>query len=165
MSQWRIDSDATRFHISMEPGLPGVGVDVHGITGSFEATLGDDGLPRLDAPMTGEFAMTVSDLELGNALLTGAVRRWLGGDDRVAVSGRLGEIADLGDERYRVVMGVDMRGRRHRFEGRGHTSLTDAGHLRVVGRTHVDPRAIGIPLPPLVRIRSIADWDIALVPS
>ena len=41
MSRWTIDTDASRFRITFQPGLPGVGMSIRGITGTFVAEVDD----------------------------------------------------------------------------------------------------------------------------
>lgn len=161
MAHWRVDPDRTRFRISFRPGPPGMSVHISGVTGTFEATVDEAGRPDLSRPLTGSFAMTVDDLQLGNTLLTTAVRRWLGGSDEVAVTGRIGEISPAGDA-YELVVELGLRGQTHRLAGISRTERTPEGDLVVIGGTVVDPRRLGVPIPPLVPLRSRADWTIHL---
>lgn len=165
MSHWTIDQHRTSLRISFQPGLPGVGVHVRGVNGSFEATIDEHGRPDLDREIHGEFSVTVDDLQLGNKLLTAAVKPWLGGDDEVAIVGEIHRIEPYDDERYRMHLRMTMRGETHEIESRGRSRLTADGDLRVLGKTKVDPRDLGVPIPKVLRLRSIAEWDIHLVPD
>jgi hypothetical protein len=162
MAAWQIDPEHTRFTVSFEPGLPGVGVHVRGFTGTFDAAIDEYGRPDFDQPVAGAFVMTVDDLQLGNRLLTTAVRSWLGNDEEIGVTGTIGEVTPYDDERHRLIVALTMRGETHRLEGRGRSELTPSGVLRVRGRSRVDPRQLGVPIPKVIRVRSIAEWDLHL---
>ena len=165
MSRWRIDTEQASFKVTFKPGVPGVGLRVRGITGTFEATLDERGQPDLDHPIEGEFQVTVDDLSLGPPLLDRAVRGFLGGDDEVAVRGWMGEAEPQGDDRYRFALDLELRGVEERIHAHARTALQPDGAVLVLGVSEVDPKRLGIPIPRMLPLRCKADWNLRVVPA
>jgi hypothetical protein len=165
VSRWRIDTEQASFKVTFKPGVPGVGLRVRGITGTFEATLDERGQPHLDHPIEGEFRVTVDDLSLGPPLLDRAVRGFLGGDDAVAVSGWMGEAEPVGDDRYRFALDLELRGVQERIHADARTALQPDGTVLVHGVSEVDPKRLGIPIPRILPLRCKADWDLRILPD
>ena len=163
MSRWRIDTEATSFRITFKPGVPGVGLRVQGITGTFEATLDERGRPHLEHPVEGEFQMTVDDLSLGPPLLDRAVRGFLRGADEIAVRGWMGDVVPLGHDEYRFGIRLELRGTEDRTDAVGRTALLEDGSVKVSGTCEVDPRGLGVPLPRLLPLRCRAAWDLRIL--
>lgn len=165
MSRWRIDSERTSFFVSFRPGLPGLGLRVTGVTGTFEATLDARGQPHLEHPIEGEFQMTVDDLSLGPPVFSRAVGSFLGGDDEVAVRGWMGDVHPLGDDEYRFGLRLHLRGNEDTIDAVGRTALLEDGTVKVHGTSEVDPRGLGVPIPRLIPLRCRAAWDLRILPD
>lgn len=165
MSRWRIDTEQTSFRITFKPGVPGVGLRVRGITGTFEATLDERGRPHLEHPVEGEFQVTVDDLSLGPPLLDRAVRGFLRGDEAVAVKGWMGDVRPEGDDRYRFAIHLELRGVRDRIDAVGHTALQPDGTVAVHGTSEVDPKRLGVPIPRLLPLTARAAWELRILPD
>lgn len=162
VSHFEIDSAHTTFGVTTRPGMPGVGARVSGVTGHVVATIDDDGVADLTQPVSGAFHLTVGDLDTGNKLVTAAVRQLLGSAHETAVAGRILEARPRPDGRIDLVMTVELRGRTVRLVGAGRLTPRPAGQLEATGATMVDPRAFGLPLPPLVNLMVHVRWRIAL---
>lgn len=165
MSRWRIDTEHTSFKVTFKPGVPGVGLRVRGVTGTFEATLDDEGQPDLDLPVEGEFEVTVDDLSLGPPLLDRAVRGFLGGDEAIAARGWMGDVEPANDGQFRFALRLELRGVEDRIEALGRTALQPDGSVLVKGTSEVNPKRLGIPLPRLLPLTCKADWDLRIVPD
>jgi hypothetical protein len=165
VSRWRIDTERASFRITFKPGVPGVGLNVRGITGTFEATLDERGRPHLDHPVEGEFQVTVDDLHLGPPILDRAVRGFLAGDEAVAVRGWMGDVRPEGDDHYRFALHLELRGIEDRIETIGRTALQPDGTVAVNGFTHVEPKRLGIPIPRLLPLTCKAHWDLRILPD
>ena len=165
MSRWRIDTEQASFRVSFRPGVPGVGLRVRGITGTFEATLDERGHPDLDHPVEGSFEITVDDLSLGPPLLDRAVRGFLGGDEALAASGWMGDVEPHGDDRYRFALRLVLRGVEDTVAAVGRTALQPDGTVLVSGVSEVDPKRLGIPIPRLLPLVAKADWDLRILPD
>jgi len=160
-----IDTDNSSFRVTFQPGLPGVGLSIRGVTGTFTATLDERGQPDLDQPVEGEFAMTAHDLDLGHPLLGRVVGAFLDGDDDVPVHGWMGDIEPLGDDRYRYGIRLHLRGADHEIAAEGRTTLDPDGSLRVHGTCRVDPRDVGVPIPRFIPLRCLTTWDLRVLPE
>jgi hypothetical protein len=165
VSRWRIDTEQASFKVTFKPGVPGVGLRVRGITGTFEATLDARGQPHLEHPVEGQFHVTVDDLHLGPPILDRAVRGFLRGDEAVAVKGWMGDVQPEGDDRYRFSLRIELRGVEDRIDAVGRTALQPDGTVRVHGTSEVDPKRLGIPIPRLLPLRCKADWDLLILPD
>jgi hypothetical protein len=165
VSRWRIDTERTSFRITFKPGVPGVGLRVRGITGTFEATLDERGRPHLEHPVEGEFQVTVDDLSLGPPLLDRAVRGFLGGEEAVAVRGWMGDVVPEGDDQYRFGLRLELRGTQDRMDAIGRNALQADGSVQVDGTSEVDPRGLGVPLPRLLPLKCRAAWELRIVPD
>lgn len=165
MTRWLIDTDRSSFRVTFQPGLPGVGLSIRGVTGTFVADLDDRGQPDLDHPVEGEFHLTAHDLDLGHPLLGRAARVFLDGDDEVAVQGWMGDVQPLGDDRYRFGLRLHLRGADHHIDAEGRTTLQPDGSVQVHGTCRVDPRDLGVPLPRLIPLHCLTDWDLRVVPE
>ncbi len=165
MSRWRIDTENTSFKVTFKPGVPGVGLRVRGITGTFEATLDERGHPDLEHPVEGEFEVTVDDLSLGPPLLDRAVRGFLGGDEAIAARGWMGDVVPVGDEQYRFALRIELRGVQDRIDAIGRTELQPDGTVQVSGTSEVNPKRLGIPIPRLLPLICKAHWDLRILPE
>ncbi len=165
MSRWRIDTHRTSFRVSFQPGMPGLGVQIRGVTGTLYADLDERGQPDLNQPVEGTFELTLDDLRLGNALLTRAARSWLGDEDQVAMTGWMGDVEPLGDDNYRFEVRLRMRGDEHPLEAHGRTALQPDGSVQVHGTSEVDPRRLGVALPRFVPLRCRTLWDLRVLPD
>lgn len=164
MTSYEIVSDETRFEMGTRPGIPGLSVHISGVQGSFEATL-VDGRIDLEQPAHGSFSLLVDELRAGNAFVTAGVRQWLGREDGTAVRGELTEVRLLDDRRYDLLMRIDIRGRAVPLKGVGRVSVRPTGLLEVAGTTMCDPRAFGVPLPPLLNLMVHVRWRLVLTES
>lgn len=166
MGRWVIDDERASVRISVRPGPPGLALTVRGITGTFDITIGDDDRPDLHHPITGPFALAVADLDVGPAPVTRLARTLLRqGDDEVGVEGAIRDTERTkghGDDAFRFVIDVTVRGRTDTIKGEGLTGVAGPDGLRVEGRTFIDPRGLGIKIPLTGRMRSVADWDLWL---
>ncbi len=165
MSRYEIVTEHTTFHVSTRPGMPGVGARVSGVTGQFDAAISDDGAVDLDEPVTGSFTLTVDDLETGNRLVNAGVRQFLGSRSEVAVAGRILSAKARDDGRTQLSMAVDIRHRTVKLVGMGRLRLDHEGRLEAAGDTMCDPRAFGVPLPPLVNLMVHVRWRMVLRPA
>lgn len=163
MSRWWIDPHRTAFRVTFN--LPGLAVNIRGVTGTFLADLDERGQPDLSQPVEGDFAMTVDDLQLGNALLTKVVKRWLGDDDHVAISGWMGDVEPVGDDQYRYHLRLRLRGEEHGMQAIGRTALQPDGSVQVHGSSEVDPRQVGVPIPRAIPLRVRTSYDLRVVPT
>lgn len=158
-----IDTDRTTFRITFKPGIPGLGVHITGVSGEFTATLDEHGTPDLDQPIEGSFAMRLDDLQLGNRLITAAVKGWLGGDTEVPITGRLGAVTPIDGHHHLLELLITMQGTEHRIESRGSTEVHEDGTFVVHGTATVDPRDVGVPIPSFLGLRTRASWRIHLL--
>lgn len=172
MSRWSIDSDASRFRITFQPGLPGVGMSIRGITGTFVADIDEDGRPDLDRPVEGEFEITAHDLDLGHPILGRIVRAFLDGDEEVAAQGWIngmeaigGGRDDAGEDRYRFRLRLHLRGHDHDLDAEGTTQREPDGSITVHGTATVDPRDLGVPIPRFIPLRCLSTWELHVVPA
>jgi hypothetical protein len=165
VSRWRIDTGNTSFKVTFKPGVPGVGLRVRGITGTFEASLDERGQPDLDLPVEGEFEVTVDDLSLGPPILDRAVRGFLGGDDAMAARGWMGDVQPEGDDRYRFKLELELRGVKDTIDAVGTTALQPDGTVKVRGTSEVNPKRLGIPIPRLLPLTCRAAWDLRILPD
>jgi hypothetical protein len=69
------------------------------------------------------------------------------------------------DGRIDLKMTVEIRGRTVKLVGTGRLTPRPSGPLEATGDTLVDPRAFGLPLPPLVNLMVHVRWRIALTPA
>ncbi len=164
MPRYEIATDETKFDVTTRPGIPGVGARVTGVRGMFDATFDEDGKVDLTHPVTGEYTMSVGDLGTGNQLLTAAVRRWLGDAEQTAVQGRIGDVRARADGRLDFSMHIDMKGRHVPLVGTGRIHMRPNGQVEATGGTLCDPRAFGLPLPPLLNLVIHVRWRLLLAP-
>lgn len=164
MSAWTIDSEASRFRITFQPGLPGVGMSIRGITGTFEAVVDDEGRPDLDHPVAGEFEITAHDLDLGHPILGRIVAAFLDGDDEVAAQGWIDGMEAIDDERYRFRLRLHLRGHDTDLDAEGTTARQADGSITVHGTATVDPRDLGVPIPRFLPLRCRSAWELHVVP-
>ncbi len=163
MALYEIDPERTTFEVRVRPGLPMPVARVTGLTGSFEVTLDDEGEVDLRHPIVGNFAMQMDDLNMGNPVMTMAAKRFLAGDDGLAITGGIDGI-EPHPAGYQLGMTMTFRGGTHRMDAVG--AMDRVGEeMLVTGRTRVNPRDIGVRLPPMVKLAMIADWKIALTPT
>ncbi len=165
VSRWRIDTENTSFKVTFKPGVPGVGLRVRGITGTFEATLDERGHPDLAHPVEGDFEVTVDDLSLGPPILDRAVRGFLGGDEAIAARGWMGDVEPVGDDQYRFALRLELRGVQDQIDAIGRTELRPDGTVQVRGTSEVNPKRLGIPLPRLLPLTCKARWDLRILPD
>lgn len=169
MGDWVIDTDGSRFRITFQPGLPGVGLSIRGITGTFVATLDDHGRPDLDHPVAGEFEITAHDLDLGHPVLGRVVKTFLDGDDEVAAQGWIDGMEPAGggdgEDRYRIALRLHLRGHDHALDAEGTTRVEPDGSITVRGTTVVDPRDLGVPIPRFIPLRCRSAWDLRVLPA
>ena len=158
---YEIDSEQTRFEMGTRPGIPGLSVRISGVTGSFEATF-VDGAVDLTQPVHGEFAMHVDELRAGNAFVTAGVRQWLGREDGTAVRGEVTEVRARDDRRYDLLMRIHLLDRTVPLKGTGRVAIRPTGPIEATGVTMCDPRAFGVPLPPLLNLMVHVRWRIVL---
>ena len=161
MTSYGIVSDETRFEMGTRPGIPGLGVRISGVQGSFEATFVDQQVD-LDQPVSGEFTLLVDELTAGNAFVTAGVRHWLGREGGTAVRGTITEVRARDDHRYDVLMKIDIRDRMVPLKGVGRVSFRPTGLIEIAGTTMCDPRAFGVPLPPLLNLMVHVRWRLVL---
>jgi hypothetical protein len=66
---------------------------------------------------------------------------------------------------YRMTLRLELMGRTHRLEATGAVQPPGPdGSVRVSGHTEVDPRRLGVPLPPVPRVACRVAWRILLRP-
>jgi hypothetical protein len=160
----RIDQDASGFTINLQPGPPGLAIEVSGVQGGFEVTVTPDGRVDLDAPLSGRFEMDVHQLDLGNRFLTAGAKRFLaGGETRATVVGELVDARSDDGRTFDADLMLHVRGRSVPVEGTCVFSVADDDVLRVTGSAVCDPRAFGIALPPLMRPKARVRWDLHLI--
>ncbi len=160
-----IATDETKFDVTTRPGIAGVGARVTGVRGTFEASFDDEGKADLDQPLTGDFSMAVGDIGTGNQLLTAGVKRWLGDAKQTAVQGRISDVRGRPDGRLDFAMHIDVKGRHVPLVGTGRIHVRPNGQVEATGGTLCDPRAFGLPLPPLLNLVIHVRWRLLLVPE
>ena len=161
---WRIDTERASARVTFSPGIPGLGITVRGLSGRFDLTLGDDGRPDMRVPIRGEFALALGDLDTGP--FTKVSRSLLAGGDEIPIRGTIRDVARTrgdGHDEFGFTVEVTMRGETHATDGLGTSGVLVGDRLGVEGRTTVNPRAVGIPVPKLLRARGHIVWDLALV--
>ena len=156
--RFRIVPEDTRFDARLRPGPPG-GVQISGVTGEFSAVEGPDGLFDLSHPVEGSFSLQVAELDLGNRILTFAVRQWLGSRP---VQGRLGEARPLDDGTYLMELFMELRGREHLLEGTGSVDAPDGDRSVLHGGMTVKPADIGLHVPGFLVPTTDLTWAIVL---
>ena len=164
MARWRIDTERASARVTFRPGIPGLGITVRGLTGEFDLTLGDDGRPDMRVPVRGDFALALADLDTGP--LTRLSRSLLSGGDSIPIRGTIRDVSRTrGHEHdeFGFVVDVTMRGETHSTDGLGTSGRLDGERLHVEGRTSVNPRAVGVPVPKVLHARGHIVWDLALV--
>ena len=164
VTSYDIVSEETRFEMGTRPGIPGMSVRISGVTGTFDATI-VGGAVDLDQPAHGEFTLHVDELRAGNAFVTAGVRQWLGREDGTAVRGEVTEVRARDDRRYDLLMRIHLLGRTVPLKGTGRLSVRPTGTLEATGVTMCDPRAFGVPLPPLVNLMVHVRWRLVLAES
>ena len=162
MAQWLIDTEGSAFRVTFQPGLPGVGMSIKGVTGTFTADVDEAGRPDLDRPVEGTFQLTAHDLDHGHPLLGRVIRAFLDGDEEVPVHGSIGGVEALEDERLRFRLRLHLRGADHDLDAEGTTEREPDGTLVVHGTARVDPRDLGVPIPRFIPLRCISTWDLRL---
>lgn len=164
MARWRIDTERASARVTFSPGIPGLGITVKGLSGEFDLTLGDDGRPDMSVPIRGEFALALADLDTGP--LTKVSRSLLASGDQIPIRGTIRDVARTrghGHDEFGFTVEVTMRGETHATDGLGTSGVLEGDRLRVEGRTTVNPRAVGVPVPKILRARGHIVWDLALV--
>jgi hypothetical protein len=164
MARWRIDTERASARVTFRPGIPGLGITVRGLSGEFDLTLGDDGRPDMRIPVRGEFALALADLDAGP--LTKVSRSLLSGGDQIPIHGTIRDVARTkghDHDEFGFVVDVTMRGETHSTDGIGTSGVLDGDRLGVEGRTTVNPRAVGVPVPRIFHARGNIVWDLALV--
>lgn len=163
MTLHQIDQDASGFTITLQPGPPGLAIEVSGVQGAFEATVAPDGTVDLEAPLSGRFEMDVHQLDLGNRFLTAGAKRFLsGGATRATVVGELVEARSDDGRTFDADLVLHVRGRSIPVNGTCVFEVAGQDALRVTGGAVCDPRAFGVALPPLVRPKARVRWDLQL---
>jgi hypothetical protein len=166
VQHWRIDTERASARIEFRPGIPGLGITVRGLSGTFDLQLGDDGRPDMDVPITGEFALALADLDMGRDAVTRMSKAWLAGKDEVPIRGTIRNVVRTqGDDHddFAFTIDVEMKGEAHTTDGVGTSGTVDGVRLPIEGRTTVNPRALGLRLPKFLNIRGDVVWDLALV--
>lgn len=164
MARWRIDTERASARVTFRPGIPGLGITVRGLSGEFDLTVGDDGRPDMRVPIRGDFALALADLDTGP--LTKVSKSLLASGDQIPIRGTIRDVARTkghDHDEFGFIVDVNMRGESHSTDGVGTSGRLDGDRLSVEGRTSVNPRAVGIPVPKLFRARGDIVWDLALV--
>jgi len=161
--RYRIDTDAASFTVRFRPGMPGVGARVSGVQGSFDATMDADGRVDLSAPVGGSFTLHIDELQMGNRVLTAATRRWLAGDDEVAVQGAIDDVRPAGDGTYQMALAMTMRHHTYHLSANGSLRATVGDNLAVTGTTEVHPSEVGVPIPRFLPPTVVVAWDLLLL--
>lgn len=164
VTTYAIDPEHTSFTVAFKPTLPGMRARVGGVRGTFDAAV-TDGAVDWDQPVAGAFSMHVDDLDVGNGLFTAGARTFLDRTRNREITGTLAGVTPEGPHAFTCDVAITLADRTVRVRGRGrfHTDA-DGDEIRVAGRTLCDPRAFGVPLPPLVNFMVNVHWKLALRP-
>lgn len=103
--------------------------------------------------------MQPNDLDLGNRVLTFAVRQWLGDQP---VHGRLGEARPVGDGDYAMGLIMAFRGAEHHLEGTSRVDPPEGGRSVLRGGMPLRLGDLGLPLPSFLLPSTRLAWAIAL---
>lgn len=168
MGPWRIDEERATASVAMRPGIPGLRLTVRGLRGTFQMAVGDDDRPDLRHPLTGAFSLALADLDVGLAAANRVGRALLADGDEVAIRGTIRDVARTrghDHDDFGFTIDVEMRGETHTTGGTGTTGALEDGAVWVEGRTTVNPRALGIRVPKVLRARGDVLWRLPLVPA
>lgn len=168
MRRYDFDPDRAVFTVSTRPGLAGLGIRVVGTTGHIEATIDERGAVVFDDGVRGEFTVTVRNIDTANQLVTAAALQVFGTDHAVVVSGSVDRAEPIpGDRADRATLKMTLRTTEREIPATGTTRLVlrPNGDLEAMGDTMTDPRAFGIPLPPLVNLMIHTRWRVTLLPT
>lgn len=163
VTRYRFDPAQAVFNVATRPGLAGLGVKVVGVTGSIEMTLDASGTLDLRRPVVGAFEVTLDNIATANQLVSAAGRQFFGGDDTAIVRGDISGAESDGVDRYRIAMTLHARDRDVAVGGSARLVSRPTAALEATGDTMCDPRAFGLPLPPLVNLMIHTRWRVALL--
>ncbi len=99
------------------------------------------------------------DLELGNRVLTFAVRQWLAGRP---LHGRLGDTREGEDGDHVMQLVLSVRGDEHVLEGTSRVDPPAGGRAVLRGGLDLRPSDVGLPLPSRLAPATRLTWAIAL---
>lgn len=161
MHEFEIVTEETSIEVSFKPSLAGLGARATGLQGVLQASLDASGRVDMSRPVRGDFSVAVDDFDLGNRLINFAATKWLGGEDGLAVEGRIGGFKAIGDDSFEADVATLMRRQEYGLKTSGSLLGSAEEGIRLLGLTKIHPRDVGVPVPrfgiPWVMVR----WDIA----
>ena len=166
MTHYRFDPERAVFDVSTRPGLAGFSIRATGAAGTVELTVDDKGAIQYEDDVRGSFTVAVRNIETANKLVTAAALQFFGTDQAVVVAGEiLGAKPKADDRAGRSELSMRLRvgARDVPAVGAGRLAWRPNGTLEATGDTMVDPRAFGVPLPPLVNLMVHIRWRVGLL--
>ncbi len=152
-TRYTLDSDRSCIWVSGRSSLHPINTETRGITGWFEASLGDDGAIRLDNGVAGQLELAVDRLTSGNRLYDRELQRRIDAARYPTIVGRLSRVVADGPHPSYVVTGdVTFHGRTLTFEHGMQIDIV-GGEVRLTGDDTFDIRTFGMTPPSMLMVR------------
>jgi polyisoprenoid-binding protein YceI len=161
VARFRIVPDRSRVWIDARSNVHPIRSSTHGLEGSIDLDLDEDGRVAFELPAVGQLSLAVERLSSGNRLEDREMQKRIDARRYPTINGVLQAIEGAGgDSSYRVSGDVTFRGVTRRCEDEMIVSAVDRNTVKLAGQSRFDVRQFGMEPPRILMLRVEPEVDV-----